>query len=395
MNQYLNYKKLLQDPSYPYAFVDMDALDKNIEENSFRAKKVKIRIASKSVRCPAIMQHILEKDEKYQGIMAFHGKEAVYLSQNGFDDILLGYPVVDKKVLEEMGQEIKKGKTIYPMVDMPFHLDLLEEVGKKLNVIFPVCLDLDLSIDFGPLHFGVWRSALVNEKALEYFLEALKKCKHIELKGLMGYEAQIAGIVDNAKEYGVKNQVIRMLKKRSIPKIKTWRGKALEMIKDAGIELELVNGGGTGSIETTIEESEITEVTVGSGFYNSHLFDNYGNFQLEPALMYAIQIVRNPKANIFTCHGGGYIASGGVEKLKAPKIHLPKNAFLDSNEGAGEVQTPVYYKGDLDLKIGDPIFMRHAKAGEVCEHFNELILLNSKGILQTVPTYRGLGQCFL
>jgi D-serine deaminase-like pyridoxal phosphate-dependent protein len=74
---------------------------------------------------------------------------------------------------------------------------------------------------------------------------------------------------------------------------------------------------------------------------------------------------------------------------------LPKGAKLTSLEGAGEVQTPVIYKGEHRLELGDPIFMRHAKAGEVCERFTHLIFVQGGQIVDEVATYRGDGQCFL
>jgi D-serine deaminase-like pyridoxal phosphate-dependent protein len=64
-------------------------------------------------------------------------------------------------------------------------------------------------------------------------------------------------------------------------------------------------------------------------------------------------------------------------------------------EGAGEVQTPVRYRGSEKLAIGDPIFLRHAKAGELCERFAQLLLVQGGVVVETAPTYRGDGQNFL
>jgi D-serine deaminase-like pyridoxal phosphate-dependent protein len=167
------------------------------------------------------------------------------------------------------------------------------------------------------------------------------------------------------------------------------------MIREKGFTLSIINGGGTGSLESTTQEQVINEVTVGSGFYNSHLFDNYQNFRHQPAAGFACVINRHPKDNIFTCSGGGYVASGSAERLKLPVPYLPAEIELIKNEGAGEVQTPILYKGSEQLHIGDPVFFRHSKAGELCERFNELNLIRENKIEKAVPTYRGEGQCFL
>jgi D-serine deaminase-like pyridoxal phosphate-dependent protein len=211
----------------------------------------------------------------------------------------------------------------------------------------------------------------------------------------MGYEAQIAGVGDATPGQGAKNLVIRWLKNRSAREIQKRRADTVNALKDKGRELSVINGGGTGSLEWTRQETSVTEVTAGSGFFHPSLFDNYTNFQHQPAAGFAIEITRKPAAGIYTCAGGGYIASGAPGPDKAPKPWLPEGAELLANEGAGEVQTPVYYDGKEQLRLGDPIFLRHAKAGELCERFQELHLLSEGRLLDTVPTYRGEGQCFL
>jgi D-serine deaminase-like pyridoxal phosphate-dependent protein len=197
------------------------------------------------------------------------------------------------------------------------------------------------------------------------------------------------------KGKALMNRIISFLQRWSIPKIAERRAKAISLIKDMGFSLKFVNGGGTGSIESTIRESGITEVTVGSGFYNSHLFDYYSHFQLKPAAGFALAINRIPKAGMLTCQGGGYIASGGIDPLKAPIPYLPQGMRMDKNEGAGEVQTPLYYKGPEQLGMGDPVFFRHCKAGELCERFDELYWVRNGEIVDKVQTYRGEGKCFI
>lgn len=395
MSDYSYYKKIFADQRLPLAFVDMDLLDKNIEANLARAASTQIRIASKSIRCSEVMRYIFAKSSQFQGIMAFYGEEAVALSKEGFDDILMGYPISDPVQIEAIAEEIKAGKYLCLMIDTPKHLEIIEPIGKKLGIRIPVCIDMDMSIDFGSLHFGVWRSPINDQAKLEVLLDAIASFKHIRLDGLMGYEAQIAGLGNQMKGKALMNRIISFLQKKSIPKVADRRAKALSLIKEKGFELKFVNGGGTGSIESTIKEEGVTEVTVGSGFFNSHLFDYYSHFQLAAAAAFAIPIARIPKEGMYTCHGGGYIASGGIEAVKAPLPYLPQGLKMDKNEGAGEVQTPLYYRGTEKLEIGDPVFFRHCKAGELCERFNELHFVREGKIIKSVPTYRGAGKCYL
>ena len=167
----------------------------------------------------------------------------------------------------------------------------------------------------------------------------------------------------------------------------------MRALENLGHQLRFVNGGGTGSIEITIQDSSVTELTVGSGLYSPGLFDHYANFRHLPAAGFALPVVRVARPGIYACAGGGYIASGPTASDKQPTPYLPPGIKLMKLLGAGEVQTSI--TSDLTLKIGEPVFFRHAKAGELCERFNSLHLVRGGKIEAIVPTYRGQGQCFL
>jgi D-serine deaminase-like pyridoxal phosphate-dependent protein len=211
----------------------------------------------------------------------------------------------------------------------------------------------------------------------------------------MGYEAQVAGLGEKNPANGIKNYFIPFLKKKSIADYSKRREEIVAYIKSKNHPLETVNAGGTGSIESSKEEDWVTEITVGSGFYSPALFDYYEKFKHHPALGFAVQIVRKPKPNFFTCLGGGYIASGSIGIDKQPKPFLPEGIQLTENEQTGEVQTPIEYKGNEPLGLGDSILFRHSKAGELCERFNTIHLVSKGKVIDKVLTYRGQGKCFL
>lgn len=236
-----------------------------------------------------------------------------------------------------------------------------------MNVRIPVCMDLDMSSRFPGLYFGVYRSSINSLSAVKKYLKLLPSYPYVDLKAVMGYEAQIAGLGNNFKGQNIKNAVIRMMQNSSVREISARRIAAVKLVQEAVGALDFVNGGGTGSMEITRKEKEVTEIAVGSGFYTPTLFDNYGKFRHQASAGYAIEIVRRPAANVFTCLGGVYVASGPVGADKIPTPYLPAGCEYSPNEMAGEVQTPLVYKGKEDLQIGDPIFMRHSKAGELCE----------------------------
>ena len=76
-------------------------------------------------------------------------------------------------------------------------------------------------------------------------------------------------------------------------------------------------------------------------------------------------------------------------------IALGVDSSGNKDEGAGEVQTPLLGPAADGLRIGDRVWFRHAKAGELCERFNDLHLIDGDAVTATVPTYRGEGKAFL
>lgn len=391
---YSYYRDILKGRQFPLAYVDLDLFDANVHKLAGMAQGKSIRIASKSVRVPALLQRVLKHSDVFQGLMCYSPREAVFLSQQGFDNVLMGYPVWNELDILPIIAELKNGKSITLMVDRPEHIAHLDRMGKAQDIRIPVCMDLDMSSNLPGLHFGVWRSSIFGEKEAVALGKVIQQHPNVELVALMGYEAQIAGLGDNVPGQVAMNAIVKLLKKRSVKEIAKRRKAVVDALAKMGFKLNIVNGGGTGSMNTTCTETSVTEVTVGSGFFSPGLFDNYSHFKLMPAAGYAIEVVRQPKPNIYTCLGGGYVASGEVGKLKEPKVFLPVGAKLIPQEGVGEVQTPVHYAGS-ELELGSPVFLRHSKAGELCEHFNTVLLISQGKIVDEVKTNRGLGGAFL
>ena len=210
---YNYYKEIFKNKQMPFAFVDMDLFNKNTEDIIKRVEGKKIRIASKSIRCADLIKKILASNSIFQGVMCYHPLEAIYLSENGLDNLLIAYPVFHEPQIVAICNEIKKGKLLIAMVDLPEHAEKLNLIAEKENCILPICMDIDMSHDYGFLNFGVRRSTIsTTQHALELFSQ-IKKLKNLRLDGVMGYEAQIAGVGDLTGN-SIKNFIISILKKK-------------------------------------------------------------------------------------------------------------------------------------------------------------------------------------
>ncbi len=392
------YEEIFAEVEAPFAFVDLDAMRSNAEEMLGRAGTKPVRVASKSVRCRAVLERILSSDERFAGLMTYTLPETLWLAEHGHENLLLAYPTADTGALGELAlrSAANPGEAPIVMVDCVEHLDAIESVLGTGAAPVRVCIDVDASwwALGGRVKAGPKRSPVHTVEQAVALAQEIDRRPQLDLAALMAYEGQIAGVGDEPPGRRLRGRAIRFMQRRSAAELAERRGAIVAAISEFA-ELGIVNGGGTGSLELTAAEDAVTEVTAGSGFYAPALFDHYSRFTLTPAAGFALPIVRKPSPRVATALGGGYLASGSGDAARLPAPWLPPGLELDAEEGAGEVQTPLLGPAAAELRIGDRVYLRHAKAGELCERFDSLHLVEGGRIVDEVPTYRGEGQAFL
>jgi D-serine deaminase-like pyridoxal phosphate-dependent protein len=382
----------------PFAVVDLAAFDANARDLVRRADGVPIRVVSKSLRCRHLIERALARPG-YRGVMAYSLAEALWLHATGTsDDLLVAYPTADRSALRALAADDAARRHITVTVDSADHLDFIDATLGADHPAIRVCLELDMSwrpLPAGPVvQVGTWRSPLRTPAEAALFAETILRRTGYSLVGVLGYEGQIAGLGDASPGHPVRARIVQAIQARSIADIRERRAEAVRRIR-ALTELEFVNGGGTGSLESTAADQSVTELAAGSGLVGPTLFDAYRTFRPSPALRYALPVVRRPSPGIATLFSGGYIASGTGTPDRLPTPFRPAGLRLTRVEGAGEVQTPVVGAAADGLGVGDRVWLRHAKGGELAERLTEYHLVDPAGdTVAPVPTYRGEGQCF-
>jgi D-serine deaminase-like pyridoxal phosphate-dependent protein len=382
----------------PFAIVDMAAFRANAAAMNRRAGGKPIRLASKSVRCRYLIEQVAGLPG-FRGILAYTLPEALWLAAAGTsDDLVVAYPTVDRQALARLAGDPRAAGCITVMVDCPDHLDLIEKATAGLADPQQVRVAIDIDAGYeawgGRFRAGARRSPVRMPQQAVQLARSIMSRPGLRLVGLMAYESQIAGVGDDPPGRPLYARAVRIMQRKSAAELAARRAAIVAAIS-ALTPLEFVNGGGTGSLEGTSAEAAVTEIGAGSGLFHPTLFDAYRGFTGQPAAMFALPVVRRPGPGVITVLGGGYPASGPGTPSRVPSPYLPAGFRLDKEEGAGEVQTPLSGPAADGLKIGDRVWLRHAKAGELCERFSELYLIDGDAVAASVPTYRGEGQTFL
>lgn len=380
--------------SAPVVALSLDALHANATDLTRRAGGLPIRIASKSIRVRGVLEAVLALPG-YRGVLAYTLPEALWLAET-IDDVVLGYPTVDRAAIAALGTDARAASRVTVMIDSLEQLDLIDAVAPHhKRAELRVCLDFDASWE-APLlgHVGVLRSPVRTAVALRELAEQVVRRPGFRLVGIMSYEAQIAGVANSPAGRPLLGALLREVQRASGTELRERRAQAVAAVSQIS-PLEFVNAGGTGSLERTAAEEVVTEVAAGSGLFGPHLFDHYREFAPAPAVAFALDVVRRPRADTVTLLGGGWIASGppGVDRL--PQVVWPQHLRFAPREGAGEVQTPVSGAAARSLAIGDRVWLRHTKSGEPMEHVDAVVPVCAGVGGDPLATYRGEGRSFL
>ena len=417
----------------PLGVIDRAALAYNAADLVRRAGGMPIRVASKSIRVRGILEAVLAQPG-FAGVLAYTLPEALWLASprsaagtagatasgvgasgggasggagsdgaaagSDIDDVVLGYPTTDRAAIARLAADELLAARVTLMIDDVAHLDLIDSiVAPSARASIRIAIELDASWR-GPLgHLGVRRSPLHSPEQLAALARIVTERAGFTLVGVMAYEAQIAGLGDAPAGRPMRALLVRGIQRQSRAELRDRRARAIAAVSAvadaAGTPLQFVNGGGTGSLESTSSEAAVTELAAGSGLMGPHLFDTYRAFTPAPAASFALPVVRRPTDDIATLLGGGWIASGPPGPDRLPQVVWPEGLRMLGTEAAGEVQTPLHGPAARTLHVGDRVWLRHTKAGELSEHLDAFHVVDGDTVTGELPTYRGERKAFL
>ncbi|HEX5568702.1 MAG TPA: alanine racemase, partial [Streptomyces sp.] len=253
------YDRATADLDAPLAVVDLTAFDSNAADLVRRAGGKPVRVASKSVRCRALLERVLARDG-FAGVMSFTLAESLWLVRSGVtDDVLLAYPSVDRAGYAELTSDAGLAAAVTVLVDDPAQLALIDAARGGGREEIRVCLELDTSLRLlgGRLRIGARRSPLHSPAQLAELARSVVRRPGFRLVGLMAYEGHVAGVGDAVAGRPLRSRAVRLMQSAARRELAVRRAAAVRAVRAVAPELEFVNGGGTGSVQYTAAEDAV------------------------------------------------------------------------------------------------------------------------------------------
>src|ERR1700761_3536045 len=160
----------------PLAVVDLAAFDHNADDLVRRAVGRPVRVASKSVRCRALLDRVLARPG-FAGLLCYSLREALWLCAQGTsDDLVVGYPTADRGALAELAADEVARQRVTLMADSAEQLDLVDEAVGAGHPELRICVDLDASWKplAGRMHIGALGTALASPEQAVSFARAVR-----------------------------------------------------------------------------------------------------------------------------------------------------------------------------------------------------------------------------
>ncbi len=381
------WRAALADVPLPAAVVDVGAFDRNVararaavaDHRGEGGAPVRVRVAHKSLRCLDLLRRALDGlGPVASGVLAFQAAEVRALAAAGFDDLLLAYPPARRWEGEALGEAARYAR-VRVAIDDDRQLD-------GLDPSVEICVDADASLRIAGQHLGARRSPIRTPEAALRVAEAARARGH-RVTAVMIYESAVAGLPDHDPRWWMRPP-LRWVKAQSAAAAAEARSAIVGALRAAGHPIDVVNGGGTGSLRVTPGDGSVSEVAVGSAFYAPHTFDGFDGLSLEPALFLVMPVCRVPGPGWVTVSGPGVVATGAAGAHRWPVVVAPAGLAPIPDEGFGEVQTPLRVPPGCALTIGDPVVLRPAKAGEPLDRFREVWPLFDGRVGAPLPTLR-------
>ena len=324
----MNIGDSLFDLETPALWVDLDTMENNIRlmAKTMRDAGVNWRPHTKGIKIPAIAHMLL--DAGAMGVTCAKITEAEFMAAAGVKDILIGNQVVGRSKIARLIALQSKSDVMCAVDDLGNAAEISAaavEAGVKVRVLIEVNIGMD-------------RAGIAPFEPAIDLAKKLLELPGLRFMGFMGWEGHIVGIADPLEKDQAGREAMRKLV------------GTVEMARKAGVPVEIVSCGGTGSYKISAYTLGVTEIDAGGACFGDRTYKAWGA-DTTPSLFVLTTVTSSNTA-------GRAIVDGGRKTFDARINPIPVG--LDGvvyDHASSEHGTLVITNPDVHLKVGDKINM--------------------------------------
>lgn len=323
------------DLDSPALCVDLAKMDQNIKavHTRLQGTGVEVRPHVKTHKCPAIAK--MQIAAGAVGVCSAKLSESEVMLNNGIRNVLMtGVNVTAPKIKKAMALR-KKHKGFIQAIDNPQNAQDLQDAAKAAGIIAEVVVDIDI----------IRRSGVTPGAPALALAQMIDKMPNLKFCGILAYDGGVQHVIGFDKR---KEQALRAFE----PVVKTF-----DMMKAAGLNMEIFSGGGTGTYDIMSTVPGFTDVQVGSylfmdcqymeigGAKNETVFDDFA-----PSLTVMATIIN-------TNNPGRLITDSGAKALtiNKPNAKVIGEPGFNYSSGSDEYGTITYETSSKNYKVGDKL----------------------------------------
>ena len=354
----------IEELDTPILWVDLDVLEQNIAllGDHFKQAGINWRPHTKGIKVPAIAHKFITAGA--MGVTCAKLGEAEVMAAAGIRDILIANEVVGPKKVTRL-------------VNLRPHADVKVAVDDETNIAAIGAAAVEKGVEVGvvvDVDTGMGRAGVApGEEAL-----ALSQLAHqtpgVKYRGLMAWEGHTVAMTDPD------------LKRQAIEKAIGLLTETATMCKEAGLPVDIVSGGGSGSYKVTSFLPGMTEIQAGGVAFCDVTYQKWG-VDTSPALFVRTMVTSRPTPERI-------IFDAGFKALPAWGDRAPQPIGLDNFENyrtSAEHGTVDLTAPNTTITVGDAFDFMVAY-GDFTVFLHDQLYGVRAGVVETIWPILGRGK---
>ena len=355
----------LWDLATPALVVDVDQLDSNLRtmHQFYADRRASLRPHAKTHKCPVIARQQL--DLGAIGIAVTKISEAEVMVEGGVGPLLITSPIATRGKLARLLALARQAPSLQIVTDRLQNVRDLNDGARAVGIRLQVIIDLNTGDD---------RTGIALGESAVTLADAVARAESLELVGVQAYAGRLQHVVGwEARRHQYSETMGRVM-------------ETVASMRQAGLNLPVVTGGGTGTYDINSEVDGMTDTQVGSyvfmddnyrevGGRSGQVFDDF-----EPSLFVLATAISQPVEGRITVDAGYKAFATDKEPPRLRDIGGVTYQFDGDEHGILELTDP-----SEPITVGDKVRLTIPHCDPTVNLYDHLHAVRGEDVLEVWP----------